>query len=385
MKLGDPTTVSVLASNDRNTSVECEADPPDTICNSVNKVCLLVVQGKGLVELNTDKQPLLLQAHQDLLQLPQWQWPTWLPSLSPGLLHGHTLSPTTLWPCSTSHQTRSLIRQQLTNDMCSQTNKEEVSVMSWCSQWRLRLMWVVLDPVQTLLVDSLKVHVNQINNQDLMYYFILYTGFMGFDSELVVTENNNILNVSYKVCWITDHLWYLWFYMIQCPEICQYESLTYMYSISFTSNQTEGPMTISQSVNTCTNFTSQIEPSNIVEQCNISLVIVNEANERHTLERIFSEYTLPLSINSFTPVQYHLPSVVLLAVLKLLLAVLKLLLAVLKLLFHQWLSHPLLQQQVMPSVWWVQITDSIALSCRAAKSSTDNRRDGSRYRAGHST
>ena len=29
--------------------------------------------------------------------------------------------------------------------------------MSWCSQWRLRLMWVVLDPVQTLLVDSLKV------------------------------------------------------------------------------------------------------------------------------------------------------------------------------------------------------------------------------------
>ena len=94
-------------------------------------------------------------------------------------------------------------------------------------------------------------------------------------------------------------------------------------------------MTISQSVNTCTNFTSQIEPSNIVEQCNISLVIVNEANERHTLERIFSEYTLPLSINSFTPVQYHLPSVVLLAVLKLLLAVLKLLLAVLKLLFHQ--------------------------------------------------
>ena len=71
VKLGDPTTVSVLASNDRNTSVECEADPPDTICNSVNKVCLLVVQGKGLVELNTDKQPLLLQAHQDLLQLPQ--------------------------------------------------------------------------------------------------------------------------------------------------------------------------------------------------------------------------------------------------------------------------------------------------------------------------
>ena len=67
-------------------------------------------------------------------------------------------------------------------------------------------------------------------------------------------------------------------------------------------------MTISQSVNTCTNFTSQIEPSNIVEQCNISLVIVNEANERHTLERIFSEYTLPLSINSFT--RWALPVVV---------------------------------------------------------------------------
>ena len=46
----------------------------------------------------------------------------------------------------------------------------------------------ILDPVQTLLVDSLKVHVNQINNQDLMYYFILYTGFLGFDSELVVTD-----------------------------------------------------------------------------------------------------------------------------------------------------------------------------------------------------
>ena len=42
--------------------------------------------------------------------------------------------------------------------MCSQTNKKEVSVMSWCSQWRLRLMWVALDPVQTaILMDSLNV------------------------------------------------------------------------------------------------------------------------------------------------------------------------------------------------------------------------------------
>ena len=87
--------------------------------------------------------------------------------------------------------------------------------------------------------------------------------------------------------------------MIQCPEVCQYESLTYMYSISFTSNQTEGPMTMSQSVNTCTNFTSPIEPSNIVAQYNISLVIVNEANERHTLEKVFSEYILYITTSFY--------------------------------------------------------------------------------------
>ena len=58
-------------------------------------------------------------------------------------------------------------------------------------------MWVVLDPVQTLLVDSLKVHANPIIS---IIYTVLYTGFLGFDSELVVTVNNHILNVSYKVC-----------------------------------------------------------------------------------------------------------------------------------------------------------------------------------------
>ena len=56
-------------------------------------------------------------------------------------------------------------------------------------------MWVALDPVQTLLVDSLKVIMNSSGLK-----LALHSGFLGFESELVLTENNNILNVSYKEC-----------------------------------------------------------------------------------------------------------------------------------------------------------------------------------------
>ena len=75
--------------------------------------------------------------------------------------------------------------------------------------------------------------------------------------------------------------------MMQCPEVCQYETLTYRYTIAYA--VTGLMMTMSQSVTTCSSFTSLIEPSNIFTQYNISLVITNEANESHTLEIIFSE------------------------------------------------------------------------------------------------
>ena len=94
--------------------------------------------------------------------------------------------------------------------MCSQMNKKEVSVMSWCSQWRLRLMWVVLDPVQTLLVDFRYVRhpfSQSTQHTHSLYAAISTTNVTELEIELtkIVQGSKAVLGIQFEVC-STDKL-----------------------------------------------------------------------------------------------------------------------------------------------------------------------------------
>ena len=94
--------------------------------------------------------------------------------------------------------------------MCSQTNKKEVSVMSWCSQWMPRLMWEAVDSVQTLLVDSRYVrHLFSLDTQHThsLYAAISTTNVTELEIELKKTVQGRkaVLSIQFEVC-STDKL-----------------------------------------------------------------------------------------------------------------------------------------------------------------------------------
>ena len=66
----------------------------------------------------------------------------------------------------------------------------------------------------------------------------------------------------------------------QCPVVCQYEVLN--YSITFI-NARSGIIIDTQQATTCTNFSTMIAPSSGITEYNITLIIINKANQSHTL------------------------------------------------------------------------------------------------------
>ena len=70
----------------------------------------------------------------------------------------------------------------------------------------------------------------------------------------------------------------------QCPVVCEYEVLN--YTITFTNVQT-GKIIETQRATTCTNFSTMIAPSSDITEYNITLIIINEANQLHTLVKNF--------------------------------------------------------------------------------------------------
>ena len=106
--------------------------------------------------------------------------------------------------------------------------------MSWCSQWRLRLMWVALDPVQTLLVDSLKVHNINTLADIITVVEVSFEETQLFIEEVDTTILLAVMVLGHNHSFISQFSLY---FLQNLPEVCPYQLFQYSYTIHTNSCQ----------------------------------------------------------------------------------------------------------------------------------------------------